>query len=121
VQVPRHLFLHLLRMPVLTVSTPPPISDEEMTPIDQAYAALLAGVNAPPAPDLDAVILSDAPSLAAALVERGTPACGWCGSSTRAQRGYVPGFRGGPVDCSADWHDGPGEQPATAAEGEQFK
>lgn len=73
--------------------------------IDYAHAARLAGLNAPPAPDPDAVILADERSVAAGLVARDTPECGWCGSAVRAERGYVPGFRGGPVDCTSGWHD----------------
>jgi hypothetical protein len=31
--------------------------------------------------------------------------CPACGSETRAERGYVPGFTGMPADCGDGWHD----------------
>lgn len=31
--------------------------------------------------------------------------CVSCGSEIRAERGYVPGFTGMPVDCHDEWHD----------------
>jgi len=83
-------------------------------PIVTRDGGVFCDEDAPDCPTADLAVVEQVPgqlTLGGNLGDDGT--CPACGSPDPAERAYVPGHSGMPVDCASDWHDedarGPGD------------